>query len=172
MIDGVTTASLRCEIREANVNDVSFILRLLNQQSFIEHIGDRQVKDHQSAVEYITQSFLMKYELESCAPYIICLKSGEAIGIAGFYQRPYLQHPDLGYAFLDEYTGQGYALEVCEQLLAFAKQYFNLTQLHAITGSHNTASQKLLNKLGFNQIGKIYVQTTDKADYLFTHYFD
>ncbi|AOT10519.1 GNAT family N-acetyltransferase [Pseudoalteromonas luteoviolacea] len=172
MLEDVIAVTLRCRVRKATINDVSFIIQLLNQQSFIKNIGDKRVKDEPSAKEYIKQAFLMQYELERCAPYIVCLTSGEAIGIAGFYQRSYLQNPDLGYAFIDEYTGKGYAKEVCQQLLIVAHQHFKLTQLHAVTDINNISSKKLLNKLGFKQVGKIHVQSTDKADCLFTYDLD
>ncbi|MBQ4835042.1 GNAT family N-acetyltransferase [Pseudoalteromonas luteoviolacea] len=171
MPGNIITVSERCEIRKATLDNADFIIKLLNQQSFIEYIGDKKVNNHQTAIEYIERSFLSPYKEGLSAPYIVYLQSGQAIGVAGFYQRPYLQEPDLGYAFLDEFTGQGLAFETCEQLIAMARKHLNITKLHAITDVQNHNSKKLLNRLGFEGNGKIYSQSPTKADCLFTYYF-
>ncbi|MDK1287831.1 GNAT family N-acetyltransferase [Pseudoalteromonas umbrosa] len=158
----------RCEIRHANLDDADFIIELLNQKSFIDNIGDKQVRDRKSAHEYIKCSFQKQYQAQSFAPYIVCLKTGPQIGIAGFYQRPYLLGPDLGYAFLDEYTGQGFASEACKSLISMAKNNMLLCDLHAITDISNLKSQRLLQSLGFKLSGEINCQV-GKLDRLYTY---
>ncbi|KZN69305.1 hypothetical protein N478_11775 [Pseudoalteromonas luteoviolacea S4060-1] len=97
------------------------------------------------------------------------MHTGEPIGVAGFYQRPYLKAPDLGYAFIDRFTGQGFALESCRSLMNFAKTALLLPAVNAITDLSNEGSQKLLIKLGFTGIGFLQVDSNNKPVKLFTH---
>ncbi|KZN46210.1 GNAT family N-acetyltransferase [Pseudoalteromonas luteoviolacea] len=170
MLNKLVAQTQRCEIRHATPDDADFIIKLLNQKSFIDNIGDKQVRDRKSAQEYIKRSFQMHYQAQSFAPYIVYLKTGQQIGIAGFYQRAYLQGPDLGYAFLDQYTGQGLASEACNSLICMAKNNMRLSDLHAITDISNLKSQKLLLSLGFKLSGEINSQV-GKIDRLFTYKF-
>ncbi|MCF6439614.1 GNAT family N-acetyltransferase [Pseudoalteromonas luteoviolacea] len=170
MFNKLVVQTHRCEIRHADLDDADFIIKLLNQKSFIDNIGDKQVRDRKSAYDYIKRSFQVQYQAQSFAPYIVCLKTGQKIGIAGFYQRSYLQGPDLGYAFLDEYTGQGLASEACIGLISLAKSDMQLSKLYAVTDMDNMKSQRLLRSLGFEFNGKIICQA-DKIDSLFTYKF-
>jgi RimJ/RimL family protein N-acetyltransferase len=56
---------------------------------------------------------------------------------------------DLGFAFLPESWGQGYAFEAAWAVVKEARDTFKLTRILAITNPDNDASIKLLAKLGF-----------------------
>ena len=60
-----------------------------------------------------------------------------------------MDHPDFGFAFLPEYTGQGYALEMAVAAMAYAEEVLKLEKLVAITLPANRRSIQLLIKLGF-----------------------
>ncbi|WP_105169647.1 GNAT family N-acetyltransferase [Pseudoalteromonas sp. T1lg23B] len=119
----------RLMIRRAVLDDANFILQLLNQRSFIDNIADKQVNTIESANKYIQNAFFEPYKVSEKAPYIVTLTDGTPIGIVGFYQRPVFNVPDLGYAFLDSYTGQGYAREAAIALLEFARDKIGLTSV-------------------------------------------
>ncbi|KZN56950.1 hypothetical protein N474_10030 [Pseudoalteromonas luteoviolacea CPMOR-2] len=167
MSQNIVITTKRCDIRKAHFSDVAFIIQLLNQKSFIENIGDKNVSNEQAAREYIEKSFLTPYQSGLVSPYIVCLKSGEQIGVGGFYQRPYLTGPDLGYAFLDEYTGQGLAIEACTALMDFAKNELSMKAVYAVTDPNNVSSQKLLAKLGFKNSGYLYAHSMKQPISLF-----
>lgn len=69
--------------------------------------------------------------------------------MCGFAQRDYLDYPDLGFAFLPPYLGQGYGTEAATALLAYAQSTLLLQQIAAFTSMDNAASIRLLEKLGF-----------------------
>ena len=68
-------------------------------------------------------------------------------------QRDHLPAPDLGFALLPEYQGQGYGFEACEAVLEDARNEHNINQILAITAPDNTISQKLASKTWDSKIG-------------------
>ena len=145
-------------LRKANLNDAGFLLRLLNQKSFIDNIRDKGIKTQKQAEEHIEQAYLIPYQIGTPAPYVVAeLSSNTSIGVCGLYQRPFFNIPDLGYAFLDDFTGKGYASEAAKLLMQYVKSEGNHPKLSAITLESNAASISLLNKVGFSRIGKIII---------------
>ncbi|MFK7971278.1 MAG: GNAT family N-acetyltransferase, partial [Bacteroidia bacterium] len=57
-------------------------------------------------------------------------------------------HPDIGFAILPEYERKGYTTEAGHAMVELAKEQYKLTSLLGITIPDNTASQKVLEKLG------------------------
>lgn len=60
----------------------------------------------------------------------------------------------LGYAFVPECWGRGYATEVTRAGLAYIREHTTLTEIYAITETPNEASQKVLLKAGFHFLEK------------------
>ncbi|MBC7885167.1 MAG: GNAT family N-acetyltransferase [Saprospiraceae bacterium] len=58
---------------------------------------------------------------------------------------------DIGYRFLPEFWGKGYATECTKAWIDYAKLNMNIHELFAITHIDNLASQKVLKKCGFVQ---------------------
>ena len=71
------------------------------------------------------------------------------IGIISFIKRDHLEHYDIGFAFLSEYTKNGYAYEAAKIVLHDAKNNSNHEHILATTVKENANSIKLLEKLGF-----------------------
>ena len=141
----------RLILRPATIDDAPFILELLNSKGWLDNIGDRGVYTLDHARNYITEKCLPAYEVPGCGPMLCVLKTdGTIIGNTGVYDRPGLDRPDFGFAFLDEYHGQGYAYEASVSNLAFAVAHGQI-ELLAITLPTNKPSLNLLRKLGFEQ---------------------
>jgi RimJ/RimL family protein N-acetyltransferase len=77
------------------------------------------------------------------------------IGLCGLLKRDYLAHPDLGFAFLPKYRGQGYALEAARAVCEFAYETLNLPEILAICSPSNVASANLLRNVGFINVGTV-----------------
>ncbi|MEI2718800.1 MAG: GNAT family N-acetyltransferase [Gemmatimonadales bacterium] len=78
-----------------------------------------------------------------------CAKRGAPIGMCGLIKRVTLESPDIGYAFVPEAWGVGYALEAASAILQSAWRDFAVPRVLAITNAENDPSQRLLLKLGF-----------------------
>lgn len=140
---------LRAMVDE-RADDAALMLTLLNEPSFIQHIADRGVRTLDQASEYLRRGALRSYSEHGLGMYAIERKdTGELIGNAGLVRREGLDGPDIGYALLPAHVGQGLAEEAARAVMADAKQRLHLHRLLAIVNPDNTASIRLLQKLGF-----------------------
>lgn len=141
----------RLQLREFTLADAPYMLRQLNEPSFIENIADRGVRGLAQAAAYLENGSIASYRSHGFGFWAVLEKNSDAlIGMCGLIRRDNLPEPDLGYAFLPEYTGQGLAFEACQASLAAASRDFALTGLLAIVNPGNTPSRRLLEKLGFS----------------------
>ncbi len=144
-----TLSTERLHLRKLNTGDAEFALRLLNTEGWLKYIGDRGVRTLDDAEEYIRSRVLAHYEQFGFGPYGVSLSgSPELIGFSGLFRRDFLEYPDLGFAFLPEYSGNGYAFEASEAVLIEARGNLKLRKLLAFTVKDNFRSAKLLAKLG------------------------
>ena len=131
-------------------DDAPFVLNILNTPGWLQFIGDRNVKTLEVAQQYTRDKLIGGYAKFGFGMYVVRLKeNNEAIGMCGLVKRDHLEHADIGYAFLPEYTGKGYALEAAIAVKQFANQTLGLNPLLAIVTPANSSSIKLLEKLNF-----------------------
>ena len=140
----------RLIVRHFTLADAAFLCRLLNEPSYLEFIGDRGVRSLGDAEQYLRAGPMASYAQNGHGLNAVVLKSSdELIGMCGVLKRDTLPEPDLGYAFLPEFTGAGYAFEAAKVCMQHAKSVLNLPALLAIVRSNNAASIRLLVNLGF-----------------------
>lgn len=141
----------RLSLELLKLNDAPFILELLNSPGWLRYIGDRGVKSLEDAEKYILDGPLKDFEKLGHSLFKVALKaSGSPIGLCGLLKRDFLDHPDIGFAFLEEYAGKGYALEASQAVLDWAKKQLHVHQVLAITLAENQRSIGLLKKLGLH----------------------
>jgi ribosomal-protein-alanine N-acetyltransferase len=144
-----TLETERLLIRPLTVDDAAFIIELLNDPSFIQNIGDRNVRTLEDAQNYIRTGSLASYAKNGFGLSLVILKTtGEAIGMCGLIKRDALEDVDIGYAYLPRYWSKGYAIEAALAMKSFAKVDVQLRRLVAIVDPVNTGSIRVLEKLG------------------------
>jgi len=140
----------RLELHPFTEGDADFVLRLLNEPSFLRYIGDRGVHDLESARRYIAEGPLTGYASHGHGLMRVVRKAdGEALGMCGLLKRDTLPDPDIGFAFFPAYWSQGYALESAAAVLRHARETPGVGRILAITTKDNESSMRLLGKLGF-----------------------
>ncbi len=140
----------RLYLRRLVRDDAEFILHLLNEPSWLEFIGDKNVSNLNDAKKYIELSAITMYQQFGFGLFLVANKDNDIpIGLCGLMKRDNLEHADLGYAFLPEFWQQGFAIEAVNSVLNYAQYEHHLSKLLAITKSSNKASIKLLNKVNF-----------------------
>lgn len=143
--------------------DAEFILRLLNEPSFLQYIGDKSVRTLDDARAYIRNGPMKSYEEHGFGLYRVGLKeNGSSIGICGLIQRDTLPGPDIGFAFLPEYWNKGYAHESAAEVMRHARDVLRLDRILAITSPDNEASGRLLEKIGLRF--KRLMRLSEEAD--------
>ena len=147
-MDSLETARLL--LRPLTHADTAFIIELLNEPSFIQNIGQRNVHTDEEARTYITNAALNSYAKNGFGLAAVMLKeTNEIIGMCGLIRREALDDVDLGYAFLPRFWGKGYAVESAEAWLKFGWEVIGLTRIVAIVDPANEPSVRVLEKLGF-----------------------
>jgi [ribosomal protein S5]-alanine N-acetyltransferase len=145
-----TLTTERLTLTPPTPDDAEFVLELLNDPGWLQNIGDRGVRTLDDARAYIADRFSKSLWL------VARDAKGERVGMCGLVEREGLDHPDIGYAYLARHSGQGYATEVARAVLAHAREVLGLETVLAITSPGNTASQRVLEKIGLR-----YVQMID-----------
>jgi len=146
-----TLETERLTLREVSTDDADFILRLLNEPSFLRFIGDKGVRNLQDARQYILNGPIASYNQNGFGLYLVVLKSmNRSIGMCGLIKRETLADVDIGFAFLPEFWNKGYALESATAVFSYGKDVLKLPRIVAITNKDNVTSGKLLERLGLH----------------------
>jgi len=139
----------RLILRWLSGEDAEFILRLLNEPSFVRFIGDKGVRTIDDARNYILRGPVDSYERFGFGLYLTELKDdGVPIGICGLLKRESLEDVDIGFAFLPQFWRKGYAFESASAVMTYGRKVVGLNRIVAITSPENDASIKVLEKLG------------------------
>lgn len=127
--------------------DAVFIQELVNTEGWIRFIGERNVHSPEEAEAYIQRIL----DNESIRYWVARLNADSSpVGVITFIQRDYLAFPDIGFAFLPRFSGQGYAFEAANTVLQHLMNAEGLTRILATTLPDNARSIQLLRRLGFS----------------------
>lgn len=139
-----------CMRRFVEADDV-FIHQLLNTPTWLQYIGDRNIKSMTDARAYLYNGPFAAYRNHDYGPWLVSLNDEEKtpVGMCGFFKRAFLPAPDAGFAFLPAFEGLGYAHEALVATLAYAHTNYGIKELFAITLDDNTRCRRLLEKTGF-----------------------
>ena len=167
--DGVVlleTARLR--LRRLALADAPFILRLLNEPSFIENIADKEVRTLDQAQAYLDGGPLKSYAVHGHGLNRVELRtSGEPIGICGLIKRDQFTDVDLGYALLPEFEGKGLISEAAAAVLAQGHADLGLARFIAIVSPGNGRSMRVLERQGFTAAGTVSLEPSGERVALF-----
>ena len=158
----------RLLISKVDINDAAFFLELMNTPQWLKYIGDRNIGSLEDAKNYIKKSHLVSYKTLGYGFYKLILKdNNKTIGTCGLVKRDNLDFPDIGFAMLPKYQGQGFGLEASSEILQLAKERFNINTVYAITLPTNKNSIKLIEKLGLDFEKKVKPFDDDEELLLF-----
>lgn len=170
----------RLTLRPLAHSDNAFIIALLNSPGWIAYIGDRNIRSAADAEAYIN-----KVNGNTGIQYwVVCLKTdASAIGLVTCIRRDYLDHPDIGFAFLPGSEGHGFAKEAASVVLHYLLHDTAFTTILATTVPENVRSIRLLEKLGLHyqreivnegDVLRVYAISADESELqqLVTAFYD
>lgn len=148
-------STARLYITQLKYADRCFIYELVNSPGWIRFIGDRHIRCPDDANTYIGK---VLSNPDVCY-WVVKLKADDTpIGIITLIKRDYLDHPDLGYAFLGSYTKMGFAYEAAHGVLTLLHTDRGTRTILATTDPENGDSVRLLGRLGFYFLRTIVVE--------------
>jgi RimJ/RimL family protein N-acetyltransferase len=161
----------RLRLRTLAPGDAAVYLKVVNVPAFIEFIGDRGIRTEDAARKAIADGPVAMQETLGHSLYLVERKEdGAAIGMCGLIKRETLPDVDIGYAYLPEYGGKGYATEAAAGVLAYAPG-IGIRRLLAITSPGNAASNAVLKKIGMRFDEIVYLTPEDPGTLLYSYDF-
>ena len=154
----------RLSLRRLEFDDSEFLVGLLNQPSFLANIGDRGVRNVEDAHRYLREGPMAMYEKFGFGLWHVSSRAdGAPMGMCGLLRRDILPDVDIGYAFLPEYWGKGFAFEAAEATVAHAARKFGLERVIAVVSEGNDGSIRVIEKLGM-KVERMVSMRPDEPD--------
>ena len=126
------------------------MVQLMNDEAWLKHIGDRGVRTVEQAQENLRKGAIDMYMRLGHGLWMVELRDSQCpIGICGLIKRDNLTDVDLGFAFMPEFRGEGFAKEASEACMRHARDQLGINRVVAIVSPENQRSIALLTKLGF-----------------------
>ena len=132
------------------------------QQTFLNLFKDNQVTQYlpdtspERYVEMFTE-LLENYEKKNLSRWAIFdTTNNNFIGMC--VARVFIHNInqiEIGYVLSREYWGKGIATEVCKAITQYSFANTNTTEVVAVTDLHNTGSQNVLQKAGFERLNNL-----------------
>ncbi|MGN0343008.1 MAG: GNAT family N-acetyltransferase [Roseburia sp.] len=144
----------RCVVRELELSDLDELFALYAKPhvtDFVEPLYEYQ-EERKYQQEYISRI----YGYYGYGMWLVFHRqTGELIGRAGVEQRIVGEETELelGYLIAPEYWHQGYGSEVCRAILAWVQEHLDFRRVESMVEPGNTASIRLLERLGFSYVG-------------------
>lgn len=140
----------RCVVRELCLEDLDELFALYAGEEITRYTDG--LYPYEEELEFQRAYINHKYRFFGYGMWLVFLKeTGELIGRAGLEHREYDGETELelGYVIGTNYQRQGYAQEVCEAILACAKEWSGFDRINCLIDAKNLPSIALAEKLGF-----------------------
>lgn len=157
MLKPIETARLL--LRPLEKTDAERLFLLDSNPEVMKYIGQPVLSEIEQSQEVIAM-IQKQYHDNGIGRYAVIEKeSGLLIGWSGLklYKGKINNHEnfyELGYRFLPEFWGKGYAKESSRAFLEAGFNEINIDVIYAYTHCENTASNNALEKLGFQKTGE------------------
>ena len=160
----LTLETERLQLRPLTQADAPFLVEQLNDADFLRNIGDRGVRTLAQARVYIEDGPVASYRENGHGLLMVELReTGDSIGTCGLIRRDFLEHADVGFAFLRRHRRRGYAFEAASAAMEHGRRELGLDPILAIVSSGNWASIRLLEKLGLRFVEDRVLPDADRV---------
>lgn len=144
----------RLILRTWTLSDVEDLFEICRDDEVMKFIGTgKSYKTLQEAEKILNWAIPYQAENGFCRWAIVEKSSGEIIGSCGFARPHGLTEIELGYFLARKYWRRGFATEAAGACLQFGFEKLGFREIIALTDLENTASQKVLEKIGFVKRG-------------------
>lgn len=139
----------RCIVREMTLEDLNSLYEIYHAPEITRYM-ENLYADREKEAAYMVSYIKNMYGYYGYGMWVVLDKETDRIiGRAGFENREGFQDLELGYLIAVEYQQKGYAGEVCNALLEYAKDKLECKSVHLLVDKENVPSIRLCTKLGF-----------------------
>jgi ribosomal-protein-alanine N-acetyltransferase len=132
-------------------DDVEALYQLCSRPEIIRYAQSEPIASREAAREFLRVVPLRDYATYGYGRFACVWKeTGAVIGFSGVKYVPEIGDTELGYRFFPEFWGIGLATEAGRASIDFARVDLGLKRLVAMVHPANTASARVLEKLGFS----------------------
>ena len=141
----------RLFIRPFTLDDAAAFLPLVSDPEVIRYTGDEAATSVDGAREILATRPLRDYAVHGFGR-MACIEksSGRLVGFTGLKFLEDLGEVDIGYRFLPDCWGKGYATESARPLMAYGIGELGLERIIGLVIRENLASAHVLRKLGLS----------------------
>lgn len=147
-------------LRRFTLDDAAAYWPLVSLPELLRYTGEQARTSLEEVRQVLLTRPLNDYQVHGYGR-MACIEksSGRLVGFSGLKFLTDLQEVDVGYRFLPECWGKGYATESGRALMAQGRAEFGIERIIGLVQPANGASSRVLEKLGL-----VYERTFDPAD--------
>lgn len=151
----------RLILRRFTEGDAEEYWPLVREPEIIRFTGEAPFSSVEAVRELLVTRPIRDYEVYGYGR-MACIEksSGRLIGFSGLKYLEDLKEVDVGYRFLKDCWGKGYATESARALMDDGMQRHGIQRMIGLVFTENTASSKVLVKLGLKYHGPVFFPTT------------
>lgn len=137
-------------------SDLNALIQLRTHPEVMRYIGEGRIQTKEQIEHFLAAAlaYQEKHSLGFCS--VFEKTSGNFIGQAGLFHLGFddtQQEIELAYRLLPNYWGKGYATDLAKALVDWGFTHLPVNKLVAATHLDNIASQQVLKKAGFIDVG-------------------
>ena len=139
----------RLALREMTEADATHVFRLNSAAEVVQYVGEPVLASERAALEILRTHILPQYRTYRVGRWAVELKDNATfIGWCGLKYVPEDNAYDLGYRFMKDYWGKGYATEAAQEVLHYARRHLGGARIVGKALLDNTPSIRVLEKIG------------------------
>lgn len=148
----------RCIVRETTVEDVDRFYRLYADDSVTAYM-EALYPDREQEIAYIQDYNKRVYQFYGYGMWTVLDRETRCvIGRVGISWREGFDVPELGFMLGVAWQHKGYAFEMCQAVLTYAKEQLEMDAVQALVMEGNVPSERLCARLGFEERGKVVME--------------
>jgi RimJ/RimL family protein N-acetyltransferase len=142
----------RLWLREMTPADAGLLKMLNDDPQVLQYTGDMAFASEEEARQFLEG--YEQYRLFNRGRWAVIRKEDNAfMGWCGLKYHPDTGQTDLGFRLMKRYWNHGYTTEAARACLAYGFDQLGLAEIYAQVRQENTASVKVLKKLGLRLVG-------------------
>lgn len=144
----------KLDYRLLSKNDGELLFKFNSSIDNLAYVPRTPYQDIDEAEALLTR-FLKSMEDKTAIWWVVCNKhNGNAIGYGGLFDIDYNNHrAEIGYGFLKDFWGKGFARAIVEHITNYGFSELNLHRICGLVDPDNKASIRVLEKNGYNNEG-------------------